>query len=107
MVEDQTEKTGQLRETTRALIATVNTDCARLIFQELSTGLAFVKLALDFQKRGQSKAALGQRDAAIKAYQTILKFLPKTAPTPSQKERIKTDLAKLKSKLDALATDFT
>ena len=73
-----------------------------LLLQELVTGLTFAQLAHFSEMRGQPEDANRQRDAAVEAYQAVLRFLPQTAPTETQKRRIEADLAELKSKLNTL-----
>ena len=77
-----------------------------LLLQELVTGLTFAQLAHFSEVRGQPEDANRQRDAAVQAYHTCLRFLPQTAPTEMQKRRIEADLAELKSKLNTLGVSL-
>src|SRR5262245_12153020 len=102
MVEDQLKKARQLERETKEPFSKIRNNGAEFLLHESATGLVFAQLAQDSEKRRQPKAAARQRNSALQAYQTVLKFLPEATPTPPQKRQIEADLAELESRLKAL-----
>ena len=88
-------------------VTKLKSSLAEFLLQDLATGLTFAQLAHDSEKRGQPEDANRQKNAAIKAYQAILKFLPEASLTPTQKKQVESDLAELESKLRILGVSPT
>ena len=97
------KKTKQLLQECKGIISRVQENRVEFLFRELELGLTLVKLARDSADRGQAQSSKRQKANAREAHQTILRFLPDTAPGPDQKTKIKTGLAVLDSKLKALS----
>src|SRR5215510_6021600 len=107
MVDDQLKKTRQVFHETQDSVTKLKNSLAEFLLQDLATALTFAQLAHDSEKRGQPEDANRQRNAAIQAYQAVLRFLPEANPTPSQKTRIEADLGELESKLRILGVSPT
>ena len=74
-----------------------------LILTELNIGLQFAQLARDsFLTKSDPITACRQQDGAVKAYQAIKKFLPRSAPTNEQRRLINKQLAELKTAISDL-----
>ena len=73
-----------------------------LILTELSVGLQFAELARNSFLTKSNSAARRQRGGAVRAYQAVEKFLPRSAPTNEQRTLIKKQLAELKTALSDL-----
>jgi hypothetical protein len=72
------------------------------ILTELTVGLQFAKLARDSFLTKFNSAARRQRDGAVRAYQAVEKFLPRSAPTSEQRAMIEKQLAELKTAISDL-----
>ena len=70
----------------------------------LKVGMEFAKLASLYADEGNMPAAQRNLEAAQKAYEALLRFLPKAKLTPSQRERVERDLSGFKESLDTLAS---
>ena len=101
-LEHQIAKALEMQRETARLASNAKRSTASFVLQELATGLTFVQLARDSEKRSEAENASRQKAAAREALQTVLKLLPEVEPTPIQKAQIAADLAELDSKLKAL-----
>jgi len=68
----------------------------------LTVGLQFAGLARDSFLTQSNAAARRQQAGAVKAYEAIEKFLPRSAPTSEQRAMIEKQLAELKTAISEL-----
>jgi hypothetical protein len=102
MGNDQLKRASKLRGEPKDTVAKAKKNGSEFLLQELAMGLTFAQLAKDSRRRGQLEDADRQKTAAIESYQTALKSLSRSNPTPPQKRQIEADLAELEFKLKAL-----
>src|SRR5262249_43090742 len=95
------KKTMQLLQECKGIVSRVQESRVEFLFRELEMGLTLVNLARDSADRGQDQTSKRQKATATEAHQTILRFLPDTAPTPDQIAKIDALLSELDSKLKA------
>jgi len=69
---------------------------------ELDTGLTLSKIALDSTRRNKSSR---NRDNARKAYDAVIRFLPKVSLTDEEALELKTKLEQLKAELSDLGEE--
>jgi len=87
----------------RETLAEARSIMTELILTELKIGLQFAQLARNsFVAKTEPVAARRQQDGAVKAYQAIEKFLPRSAPTNGQRRLINKQLAELKAAISEL-----
>ena len=87
----------------RETLAEARSIMTELILTELKIGLQFAQLARDsFVAKTEPVAARRQQDGAIKAYEAVEKFLPRSAPTREQRTLINKQLAELKAAISEL-----
>ena len=70
------------------------------VLVELQLGLEFAEFASQYRKQGNMTGAHRNIEAAKKAYESVVKFLPKAVLTVSQKKELDRELSKLKAKLN-------
>jgi hypothetical protein len=88
-------KAAERHRETLAEAKSIMTD---LILTELEIGLQFAEFARHSLLTRSNRVAAGrQQDLAIRAYQAVEKFLPRSAPTNEQRKLINKQLAELKA----------
>ena len=97
------DRLREAAEHLRKNLAEASSIMTELIFTELEIGLQFAQLARDsFVAKSNPVAARRQQDGAVKAYQAIKKFLPRSAPTNEQRRLINKQLGELKTAISDL-----
>ena len=86
----------------RETLAEARSIMTELILTELKIGLQFAQLARDSFLTKSNSAARRQQDCALRAYQAVEKFLPRSAPTSEQRAMIEKQLAELKTAISDL-----
>jgi hypothetical protein len=96
---DRLREAAEHHHKTLAEAKSIMTD---LILTELEIGLQFAELARDSFLTKSNSAARRQQDGAVRAYQAVEKFLPRSAPTNEQRRLINKQLAELKAAISDL-----
>ena len=96
---DRLRKAVEGHRETLAEAKSIMTD---LILTELTVGLQFAELARNSFLTKSNSAARRQQGGAVRAYQAVEKFLPRSAPTSEQRAMIEKQLAELKTAISDL-----
>lgn len=96
---DRLRKAVEKHQKTLDQAKSVMTD---LILIELKVGLQFAEFARDSFFSKSTSAGRRQQDYAVRAYQAVEKFLPRSAPTTEQRTLIEKQLADLKTAISDL-----
>ena len=88
----------------RKNLAEARSIMTELILTELEIGLQFAVLARASFLTKSNSAARRQQERAVRAYQGVEKFLPRSAPTNEQRTLIETQLGELKAAISDLET---
>ena len=86
----------------REILAEAKSRMTDLILTELKVGLQFAEFARDSFLTKSNSAARRQQDCAVRAYQAVEKFLPRSAPTSEQRTLIEKQLIELKAAISDL-----